>query len=181
MQTLVVFVLMAAMSFVTFAQTETEAKVISFKKLQEYLPTAAPDGFTRSKPTGTTANAMGYAVSEATVNFVKPEQDTIPEITLTAKIIDMSTMQYAALASVALVDFEQETETGYEKTVKIKSWRGIERVNHDAKSCELTLFSANRFVITLESSNTDELKPLYKLLDGIDIVKLEKLAAENSQ
>ena len=178
MKMFVSFVVAVVLSAIALAQPATEATVIHFKKLQEFLPTAELEGFTEGKHTGTTTSAMGYSVSEASLQFNKPGVDTIPEVSISVKIIDMSAMQYMAMASVAAVDFEQETETGYEKSVKVKSWRGIERVNHESKSCELTVFSANRFVIAMESSNSDDLKPLYKLFDGIDLGKLEKLATE---
>jgi hypothetical protein len=183
MKNLLVFLLMLACSFNVLS---AQAKAVHFKKLQEFLPTAEIKGFERKKPTGQTQSAMGMTTSEATVRYVEPakenqddmaEETMEPTKTIEVSISDISGIPFAAMtAMVYQQDFENETEDGYEKSTVIKTnYRGKETVSTgDYKRCEIEFMVANRFVVKLKAENTDDVKLLYTLIDGIDVAKLEK-------
>lgn len=166
-----------------------QAKAVHFRKLQEFLPTTELKGFERKKPTGQTQSAMGMTTSEATVRYVElaksdsvqMEMGEIPQNgtkTIEITISDISGVPFAAMAAMAYQqDYENETEDGYEKSVTIKTnYRGKETVSTgDYKRCEVEFMVANRFMVKLKAENTDEVKLLYNLIDGIDLAKLEKL------
>ena len=180
-------VLLALASVV--AILSAQPKAVHFKKLQEFLPTKAPAGFERKKPSGQTQTVMGMTTSEATVRFTGTKTEKVKnettgqmeeqsvEMTLEATISDISLVPFAAAAYMMQTgDYENETEDGYEKSIVHKNFRGKESVSssEDNKKCELELFVVNRFLIKLRAENTADIKSLYALLDNIDLAKLEK-------
>jgi hypothetical protein len=167
-----------------------QPKAVHFKKLQEFLPTKAPAGFARQKPSGGTQTMMGMTTSEARVRFTgsKTEkakneetgamEERVVDISLEAIISDVSLVPFAAAAYLMQTgEYENETEEGYEKSITYKNFRGKESVSTTeySKKASIELFVANRFLVRLQAENTDDLKGLYTLLDDIDLARLEKV------
>ncbi len=180
-------ILMLLVSLVAIAGAQPKA--VHFKKLQEFLPNKAPQGFERKKPSGQTQTTMGMTTSEASVRFVGSRTEKVKseetgqmeersiEMTLEATISDVFLVPFGAAAYMMQTgDYENETEDGYEKSIMYKNFRGKESVSssEDSKHCELELFVANRFLIKLRGENTDNVKLLHSLLESIDLAKLEK-------
>lgn len=158
---------------------EQQQKVVHFKKLQSFLPTTTLPGYMRGKPTGSTQKNMGFSSSEASVRYEKATDSTTYSIEI--KIVDMSLIPYGAWAmAYQQMDFENETEDGYEKSVTVaKKYKGIEKANTgDYKSCSLNFAVRNRFHVEMEASGLDDVKILYSLVDAMDLDKLAKLTAE---
>jgi len=163
---------------------DAQIKTVHFKKLQECLPSKDFKGFKREKPTGSTQTSMGMSTSEASVRYVSIPKDSMaevqtePTISLEAKINDMVMMPYALMPFSMQQDFENETEDGYEKSVKVLGkYIGREEARKgDSKSCHTTFGIANRFLVEVQASGTDDVKLLEQLLNGMDLAKLEKLA-----
>lgn len=135
-----ILLIFSAVMFVS-AQ-EQQQKVVHFKKLQSFLPTKAIDGYTRSKPTGSTQKNMGFSSSE--------------------------------------IDFENEMEDGYKKTVTVaKNYKGIEKASADEyKSYSLNFAVGNKFHVTMEANGLDDVKMLYSLVEAMNLETLAKLTAE---
>ncbi len=172
------FFLILATAFVFLAAGQTQQKVVSFKKLQEFLPKIELAGFTRLKPGGETASAMGMTSSEAHVIYEKGSGDNM--ITIEVKISDLAGVPFAEMGAsvIGMMEFESETETGYEKSVKIQGFRGTEKVDNteDNKSAEILLFVGKRFSVELRGSGTSEAALLHKLLDDMKLGELAKLS-----
>ncbi len=168
-------------------------KIINFKKLQEFLPTKAPDGFTRGKPKGQTTSASGFSSSSASVEFSAPKkerqlqtmddgkQDSV-EVdvtwTATAEIFDYAGMGEGMSASLQMLQgmaFENETENGYEKSMTYKTYKGIEKSSSQdySKSCSIQLVVGNRFMVNVNGNGFAETAVLQKILDAMDLRKLE--------
>lgn len=162
-------------------------KAVHFKKLQEFLPTAKLEGLERGKPTGQTQTAMGITTSEAKVRYVPEQKDENyeqarseedpPYVSIDVSISDIGGVPYAMMAAMAYQqEFESETEDGYERSITLKgTYKGKESVRTgDSKDCELEFFVGNRFMVKLQASGTDDVKILQKLVDSMDLAKLEK-------
>jgi hypothetical protein len=171
------FFLVLATTFVFLAAGQTQQKVISFKRLQEFLPKIDLSGFTRLKPGGETTSAMGMSTSEAHITYEKGSGDN--PITIEVKITDMAGVPFAQIGAslMGITEFENETETGYEKSIKIQGYSGTEKVDNseDNKSAEIQLFVGSRFSIELRGSGTSEAALLHKLLDDMKLGELAKL------
>jgi len=165
-------ILTAGCFFLLSAQTAQ--KTVSFKKLQEFLPKVDLSGYSRLKPGGETSSAMGMSTSEAHVSYEKGD-----DISIEVKITDIAGVPMAqmGLSMMGMTEFENETENGYEKSVKVQGFPGTEKVDNseDSKSCEVMLFVGNRFTVELEGRGTSEAALLHKLLDDMKLGDLSKL------
>lgn len=152
-----------------------EQKTVHFKKLQEFLPKIDVSGFTRGKPGGQTSTAMGMSTSEATLEYVKGEER------IEINISDMAGIPFAAAgaAFMGATEFENQTENGYEKSVKIQGFPGTEKVeNGEYKSAEINLVVANRFMVKVSSSGMSDATVLRKLVDSMNLGELAKQTAQ---
>jgi hypothetical protein len=165
-------ILSAGCFFLLSAQTTQ--KTVSFKKLQEFLPKVDLSGYSRLKPGGETSSAMGMSTSEAHVTYEKGD-----DISIEVKITDIAGVPMAqmGLSMMGMTEFENETENGYEKSVKVQGFPGTEKVDNseDSKSCEVMLFVGNRFTVELEGRGTSDASLLHKLLDDMKLGDLSKL------
>lgn len=178
MKQIMITMLLLAIPLCAFAQNQQQ-KVVHFKKLKAFLPSQAIEGYTRSKPTGSTQKNMGFSASQVEVRYEKPT-DSIT-YTIEIKIVDMSLIPSATWAMVyQQMDFENETEDGYEKTVELKKGiKGIEKAQTgEYKSCSLNFAVGNRFHVELYANGIDDTKMLYSLVNSMDLDKLATLTAE---
>ncbi len=170
-------VLVFGIGFVFLATGQAQQKVVSFKKLQEFLPKVELAGFTRLKPGGETSSAMGMSTSEARVTYQKGSGDNL--VTVEVKISDVAGVPFGTMGATMFgaMEFENETETGYEKSIKVQGFSGTEKVDNseDNKSAEIMLFVGNRFMVELRGSGTSEPALLHKLLDDMKLGELAKL------
>ena len=177
------FVVLSAVCFsISAAQQDsaTSVKVVHFKKLQEFLPSLDVKGFKRGKPIGATESSSGMSMSEASVRYATEpgENDTVQQQTIEIKIVDMSQVPGWAQA-YQLANFERETEDGYEKSVSVKGYKGIEKAQTgDSKSCSLNFAVGTRFNVSLEGSGFQDIKMLNSLVDSMDLAELEKTTGE---
>lgn len=159
------------------AAAQTTQKVVNFKKLQEFLPKIDLPDFTRGKPQGETTSAMGMSASNASVSYEKTEKDMAIEISV--KIEDTAGVPFAeaGLSMMGMTEFENQTENGYEKSVKIQGFPGTEKMDNaeESKSAEIALVVGKRFMVTLSSSGTAEVALLRKLVDSMNLADLAKL------
>ncbi|OGD20524.1 MAG: hypothetical protein A2W03_02210 [Candidatus Aminicenantes bacterium RBG_16_63_16] len=167
-----VFLILAAGGFLMLG-AQTAQKTVSFKKLQEFLPKTDLSGFTRLKPGGETSSAMGMSTSEAHVTY---EQGG--DVSIEVKITDIAGVPLAQMgfSMIGMTEFENETENGYEKSIKVQGFAGTEKAEktEDSKSCEVMLYVANRFTVELRGSGTNDASLLHKLLADMKLADLAK-------
>jgi hypothetical protein len=182
---LVVKVMLLAIIFVSAAEAQT--KVVSFKKLKEFLPSVELPGFEKKKAEGSSQSAMGYATSEASVRYVSKDtagSENAPQVEISVRISDMSAIPGATLAFAYLQDFEKETEDGYEKGVTInKTYKGREQVRNaeDSKSCTVDFAVGTRYMINISMDGSDDTRLVYSLIDSMKLADLEKLLPEETK
>jgi hypothetical protein len=174
-------VVVLALSCIVISAQQAQQKAVSFKKLQEFLPKIDLSDYTREKPTGETNSMMGMSTSEATVRYEgKSGGDDAPSIEV--KISDLAGVPFAQLGMSMMggQEFENETESGYEKSVKIQGFPGTERVEktEDSKEAHLQLLVGNRFMVEFEASGTSDVSLLRKLVDSMNLGDLAKVTAQ---
>jgi hypothetical protein len=177
-----------------FAQDPAPKKVIHFKELQKFLPAKAPEGFTREKPKGQTVTASGVSSSSASVEFTAQKterqlqtmddgsQDSVDtEVTWSARveITDFAGMGDAVVASMQMMagmEYDNETEFGYERSVTVAGYKGMEKSNEQeySRSCELQLAVGTRFIVNSVGSGFANAAILRGLLESMDLKKLEQ-------
>jgi hypothetical protein len=165
---------MAALLLCSFAAIgRAEQATVNFKDLQKFLPTADIPGFTKGKPGGQTSSMMGMSTSEATLTYHKGDES------IEVKISDMAGIPFASMgaAMMGATEFENQTENGYEKSIKIQGFGGTEKVETgEDKSAEINLFVAKRFMIELHGHGIGDAALLRKIIEGMNLTDLAKLA-----
>lgn len=152
-----------------------QQKAVNFKQLQEFLPKIDLPGYTKGKPTGQSSSAMGMSSSEASLKYVKDEE------TVEVNISDVTgvPMALAGLALMGATEFENQTENGYEKSVKIQGFPGTEKAETgESKSAEIQIIVGNRFIVRVSGSGMSDAALLRKLLDSMNLAGLAKLTAQ---
>ncbi len=188
---------MIILMFITIlpAQNAKAIKVIPFKELQKILPEKGPEGFIREKPKGQSISSSGISSSSASVEFriVKMEkqlqttddgkQDSVDtEVTWTAsvEIVDYAGMgegMSGALQMISGMDFNNETDEGFERSVTYNGYKGIEKSHsqENSHSCSLQLVVEERFIVTANGSGFADLAILQGLLNMTDLKKLSAM------
>lgn len=194
MKHIVLVLVFVCFSVFTSAQQSAAPKVIHFKELQKFLPTEAPTGFTKAKPKGQTVSTSGISSSNATVEFsaLKKERqlqtmddgsmDSIEvDITLrvNVEITDYAGMGEGISASMQMIsgmDYDNETEDGYERSVTVNGFKGVEKssVQESSRSCGLQLAVGNRFIVNVTGAGFADAAILRGLLESMDLKKLEQ-------
>jgi hypothetical protein len=196
---LVITIALCSLQLAAQSQTQPSTqtaplKIINFKKLQEFLPAKAPEGFSRQKPKGQTMTSSGVSTSNASVEFTAPKktkelqtmddgkQDSVEvDVTWNATIdiadyAGMGEGMAASLQMIAGMEFESETENGHEKSITFKSYKGIEKTSsqENSHSCSIQLVVGNRFLVNATGNGFSDVTILQTLLNSIDLKKLEE-------
>ncbi len=171
--------------FIVVSITQAQIKPIHFKKLQEFLPTMELKDLKRGKPTGATQTVMGFATSEASVQYseiVKESANNDPMFapepkSIKIKISDAIGIPYMLAGFMYMQEYENETEDGYEKSVLINNrYKGKEEAQTgETKSCRISFAVANRYSVELEASGISDSQLLHKLINSMKLEDLEKL------
>jgi len=153
---------------------KSDAKeAVDFRKLKEVLPDKLGD-LKRTEHTGQKVKMDKFTISMASATYAKEDAgDNAPRIEV--QIADYGATQGVVdgMTAWAKVEIDRETDDGYERTVKIATHPGFETCNKQEKSCQLLLFVAQRFLLTIQTTNLalDQMKKLAESLP------LDKLAA----
>jgi hypothetical protein len=133
------------------------------------LKSALPElsGWEKGKPTGERMTSpVNYA--EAKVSFSKGDS------TIDVKIVDSALNQIlvAPFAMFLAVGYEKETDSGYEKGVKIGEYPGWEKWDGEDKDGELNAIVNKRFIVQVEGRNIESMKVLHAVMENTNLKKL---------
>lgn len=142
---------------------------VSFRDLQAVFPDLG-GGWEKGKPTGEKMTSP-VPFSQAEVTYRKGESS------IEAKAIDSGFNQIlmAPFAMFLTAGYEKETDSGYEKSVKVAGYPGWERWNGEGKDGELNAVVNKRFLLTFEGSNIDDTRILHELAQKADLGKLSSI------
>jgi len=141
---------------------------VSFKELQTiFVPL---DGWEMGKPTGSRMT-MPVSYSQAEVTYRKG--DARIEATITDS--GFNQLLIAPFSMYLTSGFERETESGYEKSVKLAGNPGWEKWDSGARDGELAAFVNKRFIVNFKGRHIDDTKVLYQLAQASNLVKLTSL------
>lgn len=151
------------------AQNQTgSVEVVNFRDLKALLPDSIGSA-KRVSASGEKNSVMGFTISQAEGAYKAGSTDT------SIKFMDYGgTGLMGMLAAWSMSEIDRETETGYERTTKIKGFKAIEKFDSSDKSGEIQIVVANRFMVEIEvTGGTD--KDLQAAANAIDLQKLSEL------
>lgn len=147
-----------------------EAKeVVAYQKLKDLMPNKVL-GMSRSNLEGQKTGMSGMNFSTASATYEEGNQE------VTVNIMDAggSALVLSGLAMWANMEFERESDDGYERTTKIDGHKAFEQYDKNSKSGQVSVLVDNRFVVNIEGNNVGE-KDLRKVLDDINLRRLSNL------
>jgi hypothetical protein len=143
-----------------------DVQPVDFHKLKNMLPESLP-GMQRKEASGQSGEAMGLKGSSATARYSDGAGATV-----NIEIADMASLSsLAGLAAKFDPSMEKETDTGYERTTKVNGQLMHERYDRRARSGEVGMVIADRFVVTVRGDGV-EAATLTASLKQIDLTKL---------
>jgi hypothetical protein len=143
-----------------------DVKPVDFHRLKDMLPESLP-GMQRKEASGQSGEAMGLKGSSATARYSDGAGASI-----NIEIADLASLSgLAGLAAKFDPSMEKETDTGYERTTKVDGQLLHERYDRRARSGEVDMVIADRFVVTVRGDGV-EAATLTASLKQIDLSKL---------
>ena len=138
---------------------------IPAEKLEERFPDRIA-GMPKVDGSRQDASAMGIAMSTTSATYRNDEGTVVVTITDTGGMAGMVN----AGAAWAMVDFDRTTPNGYERTIRIHGFKGMESESRDGgrRRTELALLAGGRFIVQLEGTDVD-MDVLKDVLDRIDV------------
>ncbi|MBU4459388.1 MAG: hypothetical protein KJ579_02380 [Verrucomicrobia bacterium] len=163
---------MEAMQKALQANAAAAQPVVDFRQLKALLPETIGD-MKRTNAKGEKSGAMGMTVAKAEGTY-----EGAKEARLKVEITDMSgvgAMGALAQFGFAATEIDNESDDGYERTVKIKNFKALEKYDTKAKSGSLQVI-VGRFSVQIEGDN---IAPaiLKTAAEAIDLQALSALKA----
>jgi hypothetical protein len=141
---------------------------VSFHDLQTLFPDFG--GWEKGKPTGERMSAP-FKYSQAEVHYTKGDS----RITLKMMDSGFNRLLLTPYAMFLTTGYEKETNDGYEKSTKVNGEPGWEKWDSSGKDGELNALVGKRFLVMIEGSHLDDVKPLHELAGKIDMAKLSAM------
>ena len=155
-----------------------EIKAVEPKDLKAVLPETL-GGAKRSDAQASRMSQGGIDIATSRANYYPEatEGDT-PKPSFTVEIMDLGNLSGAmamGFTSWAMTQFENETDTGYEKTTKYKDHPAVEKYDNASKNGELQVYVAKRFLVKV-SGNDATIEQIRAAVDTVDVSKVAALA-----
>ncbi|MEK6706731.1 MAG: hypothetical protein AABZ06_13180 [Bdellovibrionota bacterium] len=147
-----------------------DIKPVEMETLKSMLP-ADLAGMKRTNASAQHNQMMGFDMAQAEAEY--QAEDSNIRITI-VDYGNLSGSMKMGMAGWTMMQYNRETDTGYEKTITYKGYKGMEKYDKEAKSGSVQLFVKDRFMLTVEG-NQITVDALKNAVDKIDIAKLESL------
>lgn len=147
--------------------------LVDFRELKKLLPEKV-GAFERKSATGEKAGAMGMGVSKA-----RGEYQTAAGEKLRIEILDTAGMAAMMAFGLGAVEIDKETEDGYERTVTLDGYKGLEKYNGKSKRGELKLLVGNRFIVEIDGRGVS-MDAVSEARKSLDLGALAALAPQGN-
>lgn len=145
-----------------------QSDAMNYTELQNYLPESI-SGYQAEKPTGQTFNMGGMSYSNAEITFRGSNG------TIRVSILDYSgaAAMYQAATAVWSTGMSFEDDEKKAQTVKFSdNIVGMEEYKKIAKEAYLALGVGNRFFVSIEAENQENVNFVHKIAEDMDLEKL---------
>ena len=141
---------------------------VTFQSLQTMLPELS--GWEMEKPRGERMTSpMPYSQTET----IYTKGDARIEV----KVVDSGFASFLIMpwSMMLATGYSKETSEGYEKAVKVKEQPAFEKWNSESKDGELNILVNKRFLVSIESNEIGDMKPLHEIADKMDFSRFASL------
>ena len=151
-------------------------EAVDFRTLVALLPERL-SGFERVDASGEKSSMMGMGTSRAEARYEAEDRSRHVNVTIS----DMGSVRGVGMLGVnwLMMEVDRESDRGYERTVTYKGYPAHESfgTGSDWSRGELSVFAADRFIVTVRGQNVDE-ATLRDVLTRVDLSRLEALKNE---
>ncbi|MEM6633238.1 MAG: hypothetical protein AAF694_26440 [Bacteroidota bacterium] len=149
-----------------------EVEVINFRDLKEMLPNRVA-GMKLDESSGETSGALGFKISTAKGEY----EDGDKEMEVNIADVGSSPMVLMGMAAWSNVEFERDSDEGYERTTIIDGHKAYEKYDSNRENGQIALIINNRFLVSVEGRNISE-KDLRSALKRVDLDELKELSEQ---
>ena len=155
-----------ALQGLSAASASNSAAVVNFRELKKLLP-ASVAGIKRTRAEGQKQSTMGITVSYAEAEYANDGAS------ITVKITDTTGTGFMAIgaAAITMTEIDSESDDGFERTATLQGYKGVEKYNSAAKSGEIQIWVAGRFMVEV-SGNGVTFESLSKAVAALDLKAL---------
>ena len=157
------------------AQNTAPAEPVNHRVLLEMLPEEAA-GYAQAETSGSTNNAGGFALSEREATYA----DSTGDGQITIKIADYGAVPFVGAMGIGWVqgiDIDEETSTGYKRTITYQDHRGMREYDNERRSGSLQVFIAKRYVVEVKGRNVEDAQ-LEAAVQAVDTRRLAGMKDE---
>ena len=144
---------------------QSSAPAVDYERLKELIPEIS--GWTRSAPRGEQVT-MPFKISKAGARYEKGDSSIKLDITDSS----FNQLLLAPLSMFMAMGFEEKSDDGFTKAVKIAGLPGFEKWQNAGKDGEVTVVVANRFIVQADGNNVENLDVVRKVVTAVDLNKL---------
>jgi len=149
-----------------------EIEPISTDALKGFLP-ATLAGMQRGESDARQMGMMGIKVASARADYQGGGNSTLEVMIM--DVGNISGPMRAGLTGWTMVQVDQKTDTGYEKTTTYAGHKAIEEYDRQDQHGEFRVFVADRFIVEITGDNVT-METIKKAMGQIDLKKLAKAA-----
>jgi hypothetical protein len=146
---------------------------ISAQTLKGYLP-ASLVGMARGEAEAQDVDMMGIKVAEARAEYQAASSSGQLELTI-ADLGNLSGVMRMGMTAWAATKIDEQTDTGYQKSVTYEDYKGMEEYDRQAREGAFHLFVADRFLVKINGTGTT-MEILKQAMGQIDLKKLAQAA-----
>jgi len=156
------------------ATQPAKAPPVDFRKLKELMP-AESAGVMRSSNQGERVSMGEYALSKATAEYAKSDAgEKDPRITIEISDFGPSNPMAAAMTAWQTLQIDKESDSGYERTTKVKEQPAYETYQNEGKNGQMQIFVGGRFLVNVQTTNLSP-EDLKKVAESVPLDKLAEL------
>jgi hypothetical protein len=111
---------------------------------------------------------MPFKISKAGARYEKGDSSIKLDITDSS----FNQLLLAPLSMFMAMGFEEKSDDGFTKAVKIAGLPGFEKWQNAGKDGEVTVVVANRFIVQADGNNVENLDVVRKVVTAVDLNKL---------
>ncbi|MGN6625892.1 MAG: hypothetical protein ACTHLN_04670 [Tepidisphaeraceae bacterium] len=155
--------LIAAAPLTALAEDATQpakVEVVDYHKLKEQMPEKFA-GIKRSKCDGQKMKMGEMTMSSAHAEYRPTGDDSGNKPNADLNVVDYANNDMAkGMAAWSQMEIDQDSDTGFQKTLKLQDAPAMEEYHSDSKTGTITVFVGNRFILsaTLNNMSADEFK-----------------------
>jgi hypothetical protein len=149
-------------------QAAAPAALVPWQSLSQALPTAAPGWAMQGQIEGSTANAMGIAVSTAKCDLTQGAMTADVEIVDNAMTAGLAAMTFTM---VPTIDSSEERSS----RVNFGTYPGMQSFKKQSNRAEVTVIVSNRILITVKVNNAGSEAPALQLAQMVNYALLTSL------